>query len=131
MWKNIKNKVFREYFGYQSPSFPAFLAIFSCPSINTNSDKNKQIVNQIIESINYLKNDSANEEIAEHEYLKKIIDIVERIINFNKEQKVTGLKILTTKQMFQRLPIALAKVKAGNNSESLLNEIRQITYSLY
>ena len=108
MWKNIKNKVFREYFGYQSPSFPAFLAIFSWPSINTNSDKNKQIVNQIIESINYLKNDSANEEIAEHEYLKKIIDIVERIINFNKEQKVTWLKILTTKQMFQTLPIALA-----------------------
>ena len=108
MWKNIKNEVSREYFGYQSPSFPAFLAIFSCPSINTNRDKNKQIVNQIIESINYLKNDSANEEIAEHEYLKKIIDIVERIINFNKEQKVTGLKILTTKQMFQRLPIALA-----------------------
>ena len=131
MWKNIKNKVFREYFGYQSPSFPAFLAIFSCPSINTNSDKNKQIVNQIIESINYLKNDSANEEIAEYEYLKKIIDIVEIIINFNKEQKVTGLKILTTKQMFQRLPIALAQEKAGNNSESLLNEIRQITYSLY
>ena len=131
MWKNIKNEVFREYFGYQSPSFPAFLAIFSCPSINTNSDKNKQIVNQIIESINYLKNDSANEDIDEHEYLKKIIDIVERIINFNKEQKVTGLKIVTTKQMFQRLPIALAQVKAGNNSESLLNEIRQITYSLY
>ena len=37
-----------------------------------------------------------------------------------------GLKILTPKQMLQRLPIALAQVKAGNNSESLLNEIRQI-----
>ena len=35
------------------------------------------------------------------------------------------------KQMLQRLPIALAQVKAGNNSESLLNEIRQIVYSLY
>ena len=45
--------------------------------------------------------------------------------------KVTGLKILTPKQMLQRLPIALAQVKAGNNSESLLNEIRQIVYSLY
>ena len=41
------------------------------------------------------------------------------------------LKILTPKQMIQRLPIALAQVKAGNNSESLLNEIRQIVYSLY
>ena len=41
------------------------------------------------------------------------------------------LKILTPKQMLQRLPIALAQVKVGNNSESLLNEIRQIVYSLY
>ena len=47
------------------------------------------------------------------------------------EQEGTGLKILTPKQMFQRLPIALAQVKAGNNSESVLNEIRQIVYSLY
>ena len=39
-----------------------------------------------------------------------------------------GLKILTPKQMLQRLPIALAQVKADNNSESLLNEIRQIVY---
>ena len=45
--------------------------------------------------------------------------------------KGTVLKILTPKQMLQRLPIALAQVKAGNNSESLLNEIRQIVYSLY
>ena len=41
------------------------------------------------------------------------------------------LKILTPKQMLQRLPIALGQVKAGNNSESLLNEIGQIVYSLY
>ena len=42
-----------------------------------------------------------------------------------------GLKILVPKQMLQRLPIALAQVKPGNNSENLLNEIRQIIYSLY
>ena len=47
------------------------------------------------------------------------------------ETERTGLKILTSKQMIQRLPIALAQVKAGNNSESLLKEIRQIVYSLY
>ena len=41
------------------------------------------------------------------------------------------LEILTQKQMLQRLPIALAQVKAGNNSENVLNEIRQIVYSLY
>ena len=44
--------------------------------------------------------------------------------------KVTGLKILTPKQMLQRLPIALGHVKAGNNSESSSNEIRQIVYYL-
>ena len=48
-----------------------------------------------------------------------------------KSQEGEGLKILTPNQMLKRLPIALAQVKAGNNSESLLNEIRQIVYSLY
>ena len=47
------------------------------------------------------------------------------------ETKGTGLKMLTPKQMLQRLPIAFALVKGDNNSESLLNEIRQILYSLY
>ena len=47
------------------------------------------------------------------------------------ETKGKGLKILTPKQMLQRLPIALAQEKAGNNSQHLLNEIRQIIYSLY
>ena len=45
--------------------------------------------------------------------------------------KGKGLKILTPKQLLQRLPITLAQVKAGNNSENLLNEIKQIVYSLY
>ena len=48
-----------------------------------------------------------------------------------KAAKGTGLKILTPKQMLQRLPIALAQIKAGNNSVNLLNEVRQIAYSLY
>ena len=46
------------------------------------------------------------------------------------KQKRTGLNILTPNQMLKRLPIALAQIKADNNSESLLNEIRQIVYSL-
>ena len=48
-----------------------------------------------------------------------------------KTKNGTGLKILTPKEMLKRLPIALAQLKAGNNSESLLNGIRQIVYSLY
>ena len=45
--------------------------------------------------------------------------------------KGTVLKVLRPKEMLQRLPIALAQVKAGNDSENLLNKIRQIVYSLY
>ena len=47
------------------------------------------------------------------------------------ETKRAWVKIFTTKQMLQRLPIALAQVKADNNSENLLNKIRQIVYSLH
>ena len=62
----------------------------------------------------------------------KIADIVEDILNFNKQnQKGQGLKILTPKQMLGRLPITLAQLKAGNNSEKFKNEIRQLLYSLY
>ena len=54
--------------------------------------------------------------------------------NYNAKQNETkgkGLKILIPRQILQRLPVALAQIKAGNISENLLNEIRQIVYSLY
>ena len=55
------------------------------------------------------------------------------IVSEAKLKTITGtwLKILTPKQMLQRLPIALAQVKAVSNWESLLNEVRKIVYSLY
>ena len=69
---------------------------------------------------------------------EKILDAFENKIFLTKSKGVDILnldnskcKILTPKQIIQRLPIALAQVKAGNNSKSLLNEIRQIVYSLY
>ena len=62
----------------------------------------------------------------------KILKIVEEILEFNKQnQSGKGLKILTPNQMLSRLPITLAQLKAGNNSEKNKNEIRQIFYSLY
>ena len=67
----------------------------------------------------------------------KVLDIINDILNFtSKEQKKRkkkghGLKILTPNQMFSRLPITLAQLKAGNNSEKFKNEIRQLLYSLY
>ena len=54
---------------------------------------------------------------------KEIINIVEHILYFNQleQQKGEGLKILTPNQMLSRLPISLAQLKAGNNSEKLWN----------
>ena len=54
----------------------------------------------------------------EDEKPDKILEIVQEIIEFNKEKQLgQGLKILTTNQMLSRLPITLAQLKAGNNSE--------------
>ena len=62
----------------------------------------------------------------------KILKIVEKIIDFNKQNKIgKGLKILTPNQMFGRLPITLAQLKGENNSEKLKNEIRQLLCYLY
>ena len=61
----------------------------------------------------------------------EIVDIVEKILEFNEQQEGKGLKILTPSQMLSRLPISLAQLKAGNNSEKLKNEIGQLLYSLY
>ena len=64
------------------------------------------------------------------EETEKIINILENILHFNQlEQQGSSLKILTPNQMLSRLPITLAQLKAGNNSEKLKNEIRQILYS--
>ena len=54
-----------------------------------------------------------------------------QILKYNQQNKQgEGLKILTPRQMLSRLPISLAQLKAGNNSEKL-NEIRQLLYPLY
>ena len=62
----------------------------------------------------------------------KIVRVVETILDFNKQnQQGKGLTTSTPTQMLSRLPITLAQLKAGNYSEKLKNEIRQILYSLY
>ena len=64
----------------------------------------------------------------------KILKIAKEILDFNKrirKQQDSRLKVLTPNQMLSRLPTTLAQLKAGNNSEKLKNEIRQLLYSLY
>ena len=72
---------------------------------------------------------------ARNDAIKFIEDYGSMILEAKKlareDQKGEGIKILAPNQMLKRLSIALAQVKAGNNSESLLNKIRQIVYSLY
>ena len=73
-----------------------------------------------------------SEEEIEIVDLESIVKIVEEILKFNEEnQKGKGIKILTPNQMLNRLPISLAQLQAGNDSEKLKNEIRQLLFSLY
>ena len=67
------------------------------------------------------------------DFIKKIVDMspLESEEEAAQKQQRKGLKILTPEQMITRLPILLSQLKAGNNSQKLKNEIRQIVYSLY
>ena len=99
--------------------------------------KNSKFINVIKRGVSDLKNEIENmEEEKEIEKPNEIVDIVEKILEFSKEKQQgqgqgQGLKILTPDQMFSRLPITLAQLKAGNNSQKLKNEIRQLLHSLY
>ena len=73
-----------------------------------------------------------SEEERKIEKPDEIVKIVREILKFNKQnQEGKGIKILTPNQMLSRLPISLAQLQAGNNSEKLKNEIRQLLDSLY
>ena len=71
-----------------------------------------------------------SEQEKETEDPNGIVDIVEMTLEFNRQQQGQGLKILTPNQILSRLSIFSVQLKAGNNSEKLQNEIRQLLYSL-
>ena len=95
---------------------------------------NNKIVNVINSGLKDLKEEikEMSEEERKVEETDKIVKIVEDILRFIK-QKQEGeiIKILTPNQMLCRLPISLAQLKAGNSSEKIKNEIRQLSYSIY
>ena len=97
-----------------------------------NAEKSKIQVNSIKRGTRDLKEEikDMSEQEKEIENPNEIVDIVEMILEFNRQQQGQGLKILTPNQMFKRLPVSLAQLKAGNNSEKLKNEIRQLLHSL-
>ena len=115
-------------------------------AIKNNQIKFSEVKNKQNEFLNKLSNIKIGKKTTEQKEvinnLEKFYNSREEVINFfrdyiemlsdanydskQNETKGKGLKILTPKQMLQRLPIALAQVKAGNNSESLLNEISKL-----
>ena len=111
--------------GYQDPSF------LEKDLLKVIQAKNEHMINPVNDSLIGLRNAVNKKEIPENEDLDKVINILEKILYFYKQQKCKRLKILNRKQLLQRLPIVLVQVKAGNTSKNLLNEICQIIYSLY
>ena len=101
-----------ELFKYQNPSFLAK------DLIRATQAKNEQLVNNVNDGLIDIRNAIIRKEIPENENPKKVVNIAKKILDFNKQQKGKGIKILTPKQMLQRLPIALAQVKPGNTSEN-------------
>ena len=100
-----------------------------------NRNKNNKLVQQIKKRWSDLKDEikKMSEDEKEAEKPDIILEILEEIHIFNREnrkQQGLGLKILTLNQMLSRLPISLAQLKTGKNSEKLKNEIRQLLYSL-
>ena len=120
-------------------------------AIKNNQIKFSEVKNKKNEFLNKLSNIKIGKKTPEQKEvindLEKLYNSIEEVINFfrdyieilsdsnydakQNETKEKGLKILTPKQMLQRFSIALAQVKAGDNSENLLSEIRQIVCSLY
>ena len=122
--------MFKAYFiDYQSPSsMYKELSKTKYTETEVRVDLIKEVLNKMKKVIENVPKD----DVLKIEENEKIIDIVERILELNKKtQSGQGLKILTPNQMLSRLPITLAQLKAGNNSEKLKNEIRQLLYSLY
>ena len=123
--------------------------------INTNKSLATMINNKryTLNDVNKLINKIGKQKIGKNNAIKKYNDLVNKaeqitklrstepwqkmlkILNyleiFNWPTEGKGLKILTPDQMLNRLPITLTQLKAGNNSEKLKNEIRQLLCSLY
>ena len=97
-----------------------------------NQQRNKIQIDLINSGLRDLKKEieDMSEQEKETEEPNGIVDIVEMTLEFNRQQQGQGLKILTPNQILSRLSIFSVQLKAGNNSEKLQNEIRQLLHSL-
>ena len=127
---HINQEIFQKYFKIQKPSL-----MYKVLRTINDKERNSNLVDILNSALKDLKEETKNmsKEDKEIEKPDEIIRAVKMILDFNEidQQKGQGLKILTPNQMLSRLPITLAQLKAGNNSDKLKNEIRQLLYSLY
>ena len=129
--QNINNEFFKTYFtDYQSPS-----SMYKKLREPENTEINKtgaDLIKKVLNKLKRIIGNTPKDDAAKTDENEKIIDVVERILELNnKIQSGQELEILTTSQILSRLPISLAQLKAGINSENLKNKIRQLLYSLY
>ena len=124
----VNRELFNKHFHYQTPS-ASLKDLYKA----NDKEKNKLLVSVINNRLKDLKKEITKMSGDEKNIEKpdKILEIVDDILNFNQQTQGKGFKILTPNQMLSRLPITLAQLKAGNNSEKLKNEIRQLLCSLY
>ena len=125
-----KNELFKKHFSSFGKPGDMFDLLYD---IN-DKEKNSELVSVINSGLKELEEEikKMSENERKNEKSDEIVRIVKRILRFtNQKKKEQGLKILTPNQMLSRLPITLGQLKAGNNSEKLKNEIRQLLYSLY
>ena len=126
---DINYELFQKHFKFQKPSD-------MLKSVYKANDKknNHKLVNMFKTGLSDLKTkiEDKGEEEKEIEEPSEIVDVVKKTLKFNKQKKQgQGRQILTPDQMLSRLPISLAQLKAGNNSQELKNKIRQLLHSLY
>ena len=127
---HVNQEIFQKYFKIQKPSL-----VYKVLRTLNDKEKNCNLVDMFNSALKDLKEDTKNMSKEEKQIEKpdEIVRVVKMILDFNeiKQQKGQGIKILTPNQMINRSPIALAQLQAGNNSNKLENEIRQLLYSLY
>ena len=102
-----------------------------CETEETRNENRVYLIKEVLNRMKKIIENVSKNKTFMIEENEKIINIVDRILYFDQlDQSGQGLKILTPNQILSRLPISLAQLKAGNNSEKLKNEIRQLLYSL-
>ena len=109
--------MFNYYFDYSNPE------IMFKKLRDASDEKNKNMVESIKKKLTKMKNIVKNvpkDEVSRVAENEKVIDIIENILELNIEkQSEKGLKIITSNQILSRLPITLAQLKGGNNSEKI------------